>query len=111
MIFLIIKYTKPGATWNKRRQKTSEYRCVAWSKQKDKWEACLTCRNKRYFVGHFDKEIDAAIATNIKCQILGIALKNPQVAKLQISVKFLHDFLPVELNFKVRFLSFFLNFV
>lgn len=50
--------------WNRRKNKngTSLYKGVCWHKQHNKWIANIQVNKKRYFIGLFDSEEDAAEA-------------------------------------------------
>ena len=43
---------------------SSKYKGVSWAKANKKWKACLLCKGKRYYLGYFENEIEAAFAYN-----------------------------------------------
>ena len=49
---------------NQRRlsHKTSKYKGVHWNKRQKKWAAQIHCNNKKYYLGYFSNEIEAAHA-------------------------------------------------
>jgi len=47
-----------------RKQCTSKYKGVCWARNKNKWLARIYKDGKNRFLGHFESEIDAAIAYN-----------------------------------------------
>ncbi len=46
------------------RKKSSQYKSVFWHKRIKKWYARIMNNHKRYFLGYFDTEKDAALAYN-----------------------------------------------
>jgi len=53
---------------NQRRlsHKTSKYKGVHWNKRQKKWAAQIHCNNKKYYLGYFHDEIEAAKAYDKK---------------------------------------------
>lgn len=47
---------------SKRKNSTSKYKGVSWSKERNKWCAHITVRKKKYALGRFTDEIEAAKA-------------------------------------------------
>jgi hypothetical protein len=41
-------------------RKSSKYRGVSWEKRRNKWAAAIRYDGKRYFLGHFEDEEEAA---------------------------------------------------
>jgi len=58
---------------------TSQYIGVYWHKKHKKWRALLMYNGKRYFIGLFDNEKDAAMKLNSLCDKFGIQRKNPMI--------------------------------
>lgn len=52
------------------KRATSIFKGVCFHKQKNKWFAYINCNKKRYSLGYFDNESDAAIAYNNKAKEL-----------------------------------------
>lgn len=50
---------------NKRKGSTSPYRGISWSNERQRWCAGVTFNQKRYSMGRFDNEIEAAQAYDI----------------------------------------------
>lgn len=48
----------------RRKNKTSKYKGVSWSKEKEKWAVYISYYKKHSFVGRYDTEIEAALAYN-----------------------------------------------
>ena len=44
---------------------SSKYKGVNWKKSRKKWEAKINYNKKRYYLGYYDDEIDAAIAYDL----------------------------------------------
>jgi hypothetical protein len=61
---------------------TSQYTGVSWNKQTQKWLASVNHKNKKYHIGYFENDEDAAKAVNFKCQEFKIKLKNLSVGVL-----------------------------
>lgn len=62
---------------HKLKKSTSKYKGVYWNNKYSKWQACVQFKYKKYHLGLFDKEIDAAIAYN-----KGAIIHQGQFAKL-----------------------------
>jgi hypothetical protein len=56
--------TKTQNMWNRRPNLngSSQYKGVHWHKQHGKWAACIQVNKKRYHIGLFDSETEAAMA-------------------------------------------------
>jgi hypothetical protein len=52
------------------KPKTSAYKGVCWSKSKKKWIAQICANGKSIFIGHYNKEQDAAYSYNLKAEEL-----------------------------------------
>lgn len=64
-------------TVNRTNNQSSKYRGVSYNKEKMKYEAYITYKNKTHKLGYFDKDIDAAKAYNDKaCEIHGKCYKH-----------------------------------
>jgi len=52
---------------NQRKQSgcSSKYKGVHWDKQQKEWRASIQNNRKKYYLGHFDNEVDAARAYNV----------------------------------------------
>lgn len=50
--------------------KSSQYKGVSWSKVCCKWHAYIKCKGKRYHLGYFTKQSDAAKAYNAAAKVL-----------------------------------------
>jgi hypothetical protein len=61
---------------------SSKYIGVHWDKNSKKWQAAISHNGKRYNIGYFEIEEDAAKAVNLKCQEINITLKNTCVGVL-----------------------------
>ena len=68
--------TKQQQTRNQRKQEntSSKYKGVSWDKVNKVWVASITCNYKRYKLGNYKNEKDAALAWNKKAEELGYAL-------------------------------------
>ena len=64
------------------KRDTNKYIGVSWIQETKKWLATVNLKGKRYYIGSFQIEEDAAKAVNLKCQELNIPLKNPSVEVL-----------------------------
>ena len=53
-----------------KRQRSSKYRGVNWSKDKNKWKARINYKTITYHIGYFETEIEAAVAANVKVRNL-----------------------------------------
>merc|ERR1712034_230263 len=70
-------------TFEKKREKTSQYKGVIWSKRIEKWYVLIRLKGqKRKYGGIFKDELDAAKGVNQLCEELGIPLKNPEVSAI-----------------------------
>jgi hypothetical protein len=49
---------------------TSKYKGVYWHKKSKKYTAAISANGKRYYLGYFDDEIEAAVAYDIKAMVL-----------------------------------------
>jgi hypothetical protein len=56
--------TRSQNNWNRRRTKgkSSKYKGVHWCRDRNKWRSQIRANNKRFFLGQFDSEIEAAKA-------------------------------------------------
>ena len=52
---------------NRHRRKTSKYPGVWWSKQRNKWRACIEVNNKQYYLGIYSSEEKAARVYRMAC--------------------------------------------
>jgi hypothetical protein len=55
-----------------KRSKSSSFTGVSWNKKKNIWEVNVWDGSKKYFVGYFDSEIDAALSYNKKAIELNV---------------------------------------
>ncbi len=63
--------TKSQNQWNKSKVSgSSKYKGVVWINDVKKWRVNIRCYNKRYFIGLYELEEDAAKAYNIKAKEL-----------------------------------------
>jgi hypothetical protein len=46
------------------KTKSSQFVGVSWFKRQRKWTACIDHKNERYFLGYFNNEIEAALASD-----------------------------------------------
>jgi hypothetical protein len=67
------------ANSNSRKNSSSKYLGVCWSKNHKKWIANITKNNKAIYIGIFEKEKDAALAYNIAAIFL-----HKQFARLNV---------------------------
>lgn len=58
------------ANKNKKSGTSSKYKGVFWYKRDSKWRSFIQKEGKKYFLGNFEKEVDAAIAYNLKAKEL-----------------------------------------
>lgn len=63
--------TKPQNQWNRKKQAgASVYKGVYWQRDVGKWKAQLQFYGKKYYLGLFDNEIDAAKVRDAKAMEL-----------------------------------------
>ena len=64
-----------------KKEKTSQYKGVAWNKGRKKWFVLIKPKghNSKYG-GYFKDELDAAKRANQLCEQLGIPLQNPKIS-------------------------------
>lgn len=70
----LFKKDRSIVTQVKKRNASSQYFGVSWSKERQKWVALLTWRKKKYSIGRFIDEIEAAKAYDAKVKELGFHL-------------------------------------
>ena len=64
-------YSQNGCNRKKQNRETSShFKGVSWCSTKRRWKSCIHVNGKKYWVGSFHNELDAAKAWNIKAREL-----------------------------------------
>merc|ERR1712034_62656 len=74
-------YAMPTEPYQK-RENTSQYKGVYWSKEREKWYVQLFLNAKRQYGGFFNDERDAAKRVNELCEKWGIPPQNPAISAM-----------------------------
>jgi hypothetical protein len=66
-----------------KNEKTSQYKAVCWNRNIGKWYVLIHAKGQKpKYGGMFKDELDAAKGANQLCEVMGIALKNPEISAI-----------------------------